>query len=240
MAYSLGTVVRNILMIKKSDWRCIAALLASSITYSSVLAAPVWVSDVFEITLRTGPSSGNVILLMVPSGTELTVLEYDEQSGYARVQTTGGTEGWVLSRYLMDEPAARDQLDAVAKQLASTEAHGENIGLELATINEEYDKIIGSLQKLEQDNVRLESEIREITEKAGNVIAIDRQNNELQQKLTGAEIQINVLEEEKNSLLNQSSRKWFFVGALVLFGGVLLGLIFPHLKFRGRARYDRF
>ena len=130
MAYSLGTVVRNILMIKKSDWRCIAALLASSITYASVMAAPAWVSDIFEITLRTGPSSGNVILLMVPSGTELTVLEYDEQSGYARVQTAGGTEGWVLSRYLMDEPSARDQLDTVAKQLASAEAHGENIDLE--------------------------------------------------------------------------------------------------------------
>ena len=67
-----------------------------------------WVSDQFEITLRTGPSTTNAIERMLSSGTELVVLEQDDESGYSHVRTTGGTEGWVLTRYLMDEPSARE------------------------------------------------------------------------------------------------------------------------------------
>ena len=56
---------------------------------------PVWVSDQFEIMLRTGPSTNNAIELMVSSGTELEFLEEDVESGYSRVMTSGGTEGWI-------------------------------------------------------------------------------------------------------------------------------------------------
>ena len=80
----------------------------------------------------------------------------------------------------------------------------------------------------------------EITRKAANTLAIDRQNQDLQQKLTDAEIKVNVLEQEKEQLLSQSNRNWFITGSLVLFGGVLLGLILPRMKFQRRSRYDRF
>ena len=76
--------------------------------------------------------------------------------------------------------------------------------------------------------------------KAANTLAIDRQNQELQQKLTDAEIQVSVLEQEKERLTSQSNRNWFITGSAVLLGGVLLGLILPRMKFQRRSRYDRF
>ena len=86
---------------------CVAPLLAALLFSSAAHAESAWVSDEFEITLRSGPSTSNAIQLMLKSGTELEVLERDRESGYARVRTGGGTEGWVLTRYLMNEPAAR-------------------------------------------------------------------------------------------------------------------------------------
>ena len=80
----------------------------------SAMAESVWVSDQFEIMLRTGPSTSNAIQRMLGSGTELESLETDAESGYSRVTTSGGTEGWVLTRYLMGEPPAREQLFALA------------------------------------------------------------------------------------------------------------------------------
>ncbi len=44
-----------------------------------------WVSDQFEVMLRTGPSTTNAIQLMVDSGTELQILGEDADAGYTQV-----------------------------------------------------------------------------------------------------------------------------------------------------------
>jgi SH3 domain protein len=204
------------------------------------MAQSAWVSDEFEVTLRTGPSTSNAIELMVSSGTRLEILEQDAESGYSRVRTGGGTEGWVLTRYLMDEPAAREQLQALTSQLTDANAEGASMTSQLSAIRGEYDTASNRIRQLEQENAELQANIDDISQKAANTLAIDRQNQDLQQKLTDAEIQVNVLEQEKDQLVSQSNRNWFITGALVLFGGVLLGLLLPRMKFQRRSRYDRF
>ena len=109
----------------KNVFRVIVAGLVLSAT--TVSAEPAWVSDQFEITLRSGPSTSNAIQLMVDSGTRLEVLERDAESGYSRVQTQGGTEGWVLTRYLMNEPSAREQLQTLTGQLTSANTRGSRL-----------------------------------------------------------------------------------------------------------------
>jgi SH3 domain protein len=207
---------------------------------TQVMAQSAWVSDEFEVTLRTGPSTSNAIELMVSSGTRLEILEQDAESGYSRVRTGGGTEGWVLTRYLMDEPAAREQLQALTSQLTDANAEGASMTSQLGAIRNEYDTATSRIRQLEQENADLQANIDDISQKAANTLAIDRQNQDLQQKLTDAEIQVNVLEQEKDQLVSQSNRNWFITGALVLFGGVLLGLLLPRMKFQKRSRYDRF
>ena len=86
-------------------------------------AQTVWVSDQFEVMLRTGPSTNNAIERMLPSGTALEVMERDEEAGYARVRTAAGTEGWVLTRYLMNEPSAREQLGTLTSRLTNARSH---------------------------------------------------------------------------------------------------------------------
>jgi len=204
------------------------------------VAQTAWVSDEFEITLRTGPSTSNAIERMLSSGTELEVLEVDEENGYSRVRTRAGTEGWVLNRYLMNEPAARQQLENLTRQLTSASAEGNSLTGQLTAIRSEYDNATRRIQALERDNADLQSQLEDITSKAANTLAIDRQNQNLQQQLTDAEIKVSILEQENEQLQSQTTRNWFITGALVLFGGVVLGLLLPRLKFQRRSRYDRF
>ena len=199
-----------------------------------------WVSDQFEVMLRTGPSTNNAIELMVDSGTELEILDEDAEAGYTRVRTGGGTEGWVLTRYLMAEPSAREQLETLTGQLTSANAQGSSMGSQLSAIRGEYDGAKRQIRQLEQDKSNLQSQIDEITQKAANTLAIDRQNQELQQQLTDAEIKVSMLEQETEELSGQTTRNWFITGALVLFAGVLLGLILPRMKFQRKSRYDSF
>ena len=228
------------MMINTRLFRRLILVVASCAAFSTANVQSAWVSDEFEVTLRTGPSTSNAIELMVSSGTGLEILEEDPESGYTRVRTGGGTEGWVLSRYLMDEPSAREQLDTLTRQLTSAAEEGASMGSQLNAIRGEYESANRTIEQLEQNNARLQSQLDEVTQKAANTLAIDQQNQDLQQKLTDAEIQVNVLEQEKDRLLRQSNRNWFITGALVLFGGVLLGLVLPRMKFQRRSRYDRF
>lgn len=203
-------------------------------------AQSAWVSDEFEVTLRTGPSTSNTIELMVPSGTQLQILEEVPESGYTRVRTGGGTEGWVLTRYLMDEPSAREQLEMLSRQLTDANEEGASMDAQLGAIRNEYDAANRMIRGLEADNAELQGQLQDISSRAANTLAIDRQNQELQQKLTDAEIRISVLEQEKDRLASQSNRNWFITGSAVLIVGVLLGLVLPRMKFQRRSRYDRF
>ena len=130
----------------------IAALLLST----SALAETAWVTDQFEITLRSGPSTSNAIQLMVSSGTPLEVLERDAESGYTRVRTQGGTEGWVLTRYLMNEASAREQLETLTGQLTNANSLGSSLDSQLRAIRGEYDAANRRIQELERQKAKIE------------------------------------------------------------------------------------
>lgn len=208
--------------------------------YTAVaFGAPAWVSDEFEITLRSGPSTSNAIQLMVSSGLRLEVLERDADSGYSRVRTPGGTEGWVLTRYLMREASAREQLEKLTSQLTNANTLGTSLDSQLIAIKGEYDSANQKIAGLERDNAAVEKELAEIKRTAANVLNVNTQNKALATDLTDAEIEIDTLKEQNRQLRSGTTRYWFLAGALVLLIGVILGVWLPRIRWQRRARYDR-
>ncbi len=203
-------------------------------------AESAWVSDQFEITLRTGPSTSNAIQLMLNSGTQLEVLERDRASGYARVRTPGGTEGWVITRYLMNEPAARQQLQELTGQLTDAQAAGSSLSEQLQAIRNDHRAANERIQQLERDKATLQTELDEIRRTAADVLTINSQNQQLQKQLTDAQIHADTLEQENRTLSGQRNRNWFITGAAVLFAGMLLGLWLPRMRWQRRSRYESF
>lgn len=199
-----------------------------------------WVSDQFEIMLRTGPSTSNAIERVLPSGTSLEVLEQDSESGYSRVRTSAGTEGWVLTRYLMDEPSAREQLAALTSRLTNARSEGSTLSNQLDAVQGEYDAATRRIATLENEKRRLEEELAEIKRTAANVLAINNQNKQLRDDLASAEIQVATLEQQNRELSSQTTRYWFMAGALVLLVGMILGIWLPRIRWQRRSRYDRF
>lgn len=216
------------------------AALAGLLLASTAYAEPAWVSDQFEITLRSGPSTSNAIQLMLDSGTRLEVLERDEESGYTRVTTQGGTEGWVLTRYLMNEASAREQLLALTSQLTSANTRGSSLDSQLDAIKGEYDSAGRQISTLEREKAEVEQELAEIRRTAANVLAISDQNKSLMDELAAAQIRADTLEQENRVLSSQTTRYWFVTGALVLVVGLVLGLWLPRINWRRRRRWDRF
>ena len=216
------------------------AALVGLLLASIASAEPSWVSDEFEITLRSGPSTSNAIQLMVSSGTRLEVLKRDADSGYSRVQTQGGTEGWVLTRYLMNEPSAREQLQNLTSQLTNANSRGSSLDSQLSAIRGEYDTANLRIETLEREKSSVEQELAELKRTAANVLAINEQNKSLMDQLAAAQIRADTLEQENRVLGSQTTRYWFMSGGLVMFVGIILGIWLPRIRWQRRSRYDRF
>lgn len=201
---------------------------------------PVWVSDEFEIMLRTGPSTTNAIALMISSGKQLEVLERDAESGYSRVRTAGGTEGWVLTRYLMSEASAREQLEKLTGQLTNANTLGTSLDSKLRAIKSEYDSANRRITTLEREKSAVTQELTELTKTAANVLGIHERNKSLADELSSMQIRADTLQTENHRLSSQATRYWFMSGALTLVVGIILGIWLPRVRWQRRTRYDRF
>lgn len=230
MPYSCRIMKRRLHLI------AIVGLLASA----AAAAEPAWVSDQFEITLRSGPSTSNAIQLMVGSGTRLEVIERDAESGYSHVRTQGGTEGWVLSRYLMNEPSAREQLEKLSSKLTNANSRGSSLSSQLNSIKGEYDAANRRIAELEKAKAAAEKKLADIKRTAANVLTINEQNRSLMDQLAEAQIRAETLEQENRRLSSQTTRYWFMAGGLVLLVGIILGIWLPRIRWQRRSRYDRF
>lgn len=208
---------------------------------SLVYADQRYVTDQFEVMLRTGPSGNHAIIRMLKSGVALTVLDPEVDNGYVRVQTNAGTEGWVLTRYLIREPVARVQLESLVKQVTRAEPKDASIRSQLNAVKIEYDNANKRITLLEAEKKEVEEQLDAIRNRAANVLAIDAENKQLQQQLAEAKAQVKTLQEQFSELSNNNEKDWFITGALVLVGGLLLGLIIPKISWRRqRSPYGGF
>ncbi len=212
----------------------IAVLILALSTSISVLADQVYVRDTLYVQLRGGQSTEHRILHRgLRSGTELERLEINEDTGYSRVRTEDGLEGWLQSQYLVEEPIAAMQLDGMEEQLAEIEAEHQKTLLRLREIREENEDLAQTRTSLSAEKEALAVELNQITELSANTLAIDAENKQLNEDRETLLEEIARLNEENATLSNNSAQEWFLRGA----GTILLGLLFG--VWLGRRIYQR-
>lgn len=204
----------------------------------SAVADTRYVSDELAITLRTGQSTQHQILRMVPSGTPLEVLETNKDSGYTRVRTPQGVEGWVVTRYLMAEPSARDQLVNANKRLARLEEENKDLKATLNTVSKDKSALEQDKRDLLAKNDKLEKELDRIRNTAANALAIESERKRLTDEKVKLESELQVAQQQNLSLKDRSDREWFVRGAGVVIAGIVIGLILPKIRFRRRSSWN--
>ncbi|HQU14843.1 MAG: hypothetical protein B7Z66_03570 [Chromatiales bacterium 21-64-14] len=209
---------------------------------SAVLAAQTvqYISDHLELPMRSGQSTQNRILRMVPSGTPVDVLQTSTSTGYSQIRTRDGTQGWVLTRFLMQTPSARDQLTAAEQKLAKLEIENAQIKKQAADLGGKAGTQGRKLAQLEQDKQDLAAELNHIKQTAANALAIDSENRDLKARSLTQARELQALRQEADLLKDRSQRDWFLAGAGVLGGGILLGLILPRVRLRRKGGWNAF
>ncbi|MBK1620111.1 hypothetical protein CKO42_17015 [Lamprobacter modestohalophilus] len=213
---------------------CLAAALAAASIGALAEGETRYVTDQYDFNLRSGESTRYKILRQLPSGTPLTILSVNQESGYARVRTDEGLTGYILLNYLQNEPAARSELESMRAKLAALQQEPDKLAAQLSTLQNDYDALTTDAEMLKRDKQDLEAELAEIRHAATNAIQIDRERHELQQQVSTLLLQVDQLEHRNLELSNKTRQHWFLIGAAVVAGGILIGLILPSLRLRRR------
>lgn len=199
-----------------------------------------YVTNTKEVHLRAGKGTEYKILRLLPNGTPLSLLEHDSKSGYSRVQLRDGTVGWVLTRHLSDERSCRIQLQAFSDKLQHLTEENTRLTQELETLKSQQNALSTEKNTLTERATQLTAELQRIRSVSANALAIENERNQLRERVIELERQLNRLKLENQTLNSEQSQRWFLIGAGVLGGGILLGLILPRLGRRRRHSWSSF
>jgi SH3 domain protein len=177
-----------------------------------------------EVTLRRGQGTNYGIVRMIRSGTPVDVLESDADSGYTRVRMPGGTEGWILTRYLMAEPATREELVASQQRVDR--------------LTRENRELTGERNRLSSEADALAEELARLKNLSTNALALEEANKRFEANAARDRKTVQNLKIENDRLSGTSTREWFLAGGGVLFFGLLLGLILPRIRWRRKRSWS--
>ncbi len=211
----------------------IAALLAAT----AAQAEERYVTDQLKVTFRAGEGTDNKILKMLTSGAPLEVLSVNQRSGWVRARAEDGTVGYILERFLDQEPSARDRLAAAQQKLAELQQAPDKLSAQLMQTQEDYQALQANHSEVQAEKERLDAELKELRQVAGDAIAIDNERKVLRARVADLIRELEGLKQENRDLSNERAQSWFMIGGGVAFGGLILGWLLPNMRFRRRKQY---
>jgi SH3 domain protein len=191
-----------------------------------------YVTDQLETTLRTGESVTHRITRMLTSGTPVEVVSSNPGTGYSKVRTQDGKEGFILTRQLMTEPVARERLAEIEERMKELQQAPDQLSAKLATLQGEHTALKNAYGQLESVKRDLEAELIAVKRAAADPLAIAEERNALRKQVADFAREVEELRAQNREIANQRDQRWFMIGGGVALGGLLLGLILPHLRLR--------
>jgi SH3 domain protein len=207
----------------------LACLLCAALAHAETR----YITDKLSVELRRGPGNEYKITRNLEAGLSVEVVE-QTPDGYSRVHV-GETEGWVLTQFLTTERSARDRLAAAERAASDAKARSTDLERQVAELTAKLGDTKTELDHTRENHDKVSRDLSNIKTAAANVVDIQQQNESLRQKMIDRDRQVEELTAANGELSGRSRQNWFIVGAAVLFGGIVIGLIAPTLRRKRRS-----
>lgn len=201
----------------------------------SVNAETVYMTDNMDFTLRATENPRGKTITMIPSGTELELLRKNTISGFSKVRTKEGLEGYVITRHTTDLPGSRVQLDQTNKKLASLTEENNILREEIIAIKGNNTQALTPNQNLLEERNRATQELKELKEASTQTVQLKQQRDQLQERVISVERELEQLKRENQALQGTANQDWFLYGGAVAFLGILFGIFLPRIGWRRRS-----
>lgn len=208
-------------------------LIVSCFLFASVAHAETrYVTDEFEVMLRTGPSLQNKIIRAMSSGIRVDVLREEAGNGHSQVQTSQGEIGYVLTRFLSNTPSARNQLLQLQNQLKELRSKPGELRTLLAKSQDENKELIQQNVELTRNYQSVSQELKNIKAVSEDAVNLANKNKELSEEVQQLLLQNDDVRIQNEALKDQSAKRWFMLGASAILLGLFLGWLLSMSKGR--------
>lgn len=196
----------------------------------SLNAQTRYVSDEFEIMVRTGPSSKNKILKVLKSGARVEVVQADAGNDHSQIRTSDGETGYALTRYLSPNPSARNRVVQLEKQLEQMRSKPDELRSLLAKAQEDNEQLIAKNTQLTDQLDTVSKELEKIKLVSADAVNMAAKNTKLEQEVQQYLLQIDDIRIKNQALKDQSQQRWFMIGSGVALLFLFLGWVLSIAK----------
>jgi len=198
---------------------------------TTAMAEVRYVMDTLYVTLRDAAGEDSRIVKTIKSGTKLQVLEENED-GYVRASLDDGTVGWIRNRYLQNEPIAEDRVAGLERELAAVTKERDSLKASMNDMKDKVKEADKERKRLDSENQKLDKRNKEISEMAAQPLELSKQNEELTASNASMRTELETLRQKVSKMEDTGDLEWFISGGIIVFVGVLIGLILPNLRGR--------
>ncbi len=211
------------ILLKRIVFIGICVMCSSAISFAETR----YVTDLLKLPLRTGPSTEYKILALVVSGQQLEVVEPGEN--WSLVRLANGKEGYVLNRYLVEQPTSAVRLEQLQSKYTTLRQQATALIEENSRFKEENQTFKSSLDSNEK---ALTTDYKELKASAAEFLNLKKKYQEVSTQLAEKTKRANALDKELRGLEMNQYIKWFLAGSGVLLVGFIIGFSAK----RGRRR----
>lgn len=208
----------------------IAVVMAIILT-PAASAETKYIDDTLFAPLRSGEGNNfRIVHKGLKSGTAVEVIATDKTSGYSKVKTAGGTVGFLPTRFLSEQPIARDQLAKLLNETSQIRTDFEKIRSENLTLRERAEAMDGERGKLSKQNASLEKELGELKRISEGAIALDTTNREFRETNERLKNEVDLLTAENDRLKEEKDSTMMLQGGGLVALGILIAVLLPMFR----------
>ncbi|EEX39050.1 arylsulfatase [Vibrio furnissii CIP 102972] len=180
----------------------------------SMLAAPTfaqdrYIADKLFTYMHSGPSNQYRIIGSIDAGEKVKLINTNKETDYTQIVDERGRTGWVESRFVTRDVSMAVRLPQLEKELTDVKSKLAN-----ARQNADSEKA-GLVDSLEVRN-------KQIAE-------LEKNYSDISKQLTASQSEVRELRAKLDTQKEDLLLKYFMYGGGVAGGGLLFGLVLPHI-----------
>ena len=205
--------------LKVGFWMVLVGIL---ILPAASVAETVYVSEDFEITMRTGPGSDRKIISLVQSGRALEILDKGEE--WSKVRDPNGREGWVLNRYITPSQPCAMVLGRVRQDFDVLTAKYEDLKGNFDQLNSQKKATDADLSQNQKDRDELSTAYETLKKDSADFLKLKQRHKQVTADLEAEKTLAAKLDEENMQLKRSRIIQWVLTGGGIMLLGFFIGL----------------
>tara|TARA_R110001592_G_scaffold199014_1_gene447468 strand:+ start:2808 stop:3410 length:603 start_codon:yes stop_codon:yes gene_type:complete len=191
----------------------------------------MYIDDTLLVPIRSGESTSyRIIHKGISSGTKVEILGHSQESGYSKILTPGGIEGYLPTRYLSAEPIAKIKLEQATKTLTKLQQEYEKLQIVFNELKSEHQSLSKNYKETEQSLDKNIQELSHIRSVSADALNLDQRNRELRENNEQLRNELELLQTDNSRLKEKAESNMMFVGGGLVLLGVILALLIPMIK----------